>query len=222
MRYKRWLVLSVHSAAGLLSIALMLAFVLMGMGCGQPRVPMPDPGTRMFPAGTPVTSDQLTSALAAEQKRMEAEQKAEELRVKRELRQIQREAETLSASALTKAQDKAEEVAENAVISSEERQAKLAALASTVAQAQADIEARQSFVHNLTQLASVGLSNSGLPGGGLAASLLVGVGGLLWGSKKSGDARSERAASTAHDEAWEESKKELMAMIAQMRGIEKP
>lgn len=210
---------AVSFCVGTLCLAACVFFLLMLVGCSEPRVPMPDPGTATIPAGTPVTSTQLTSALTAEQKRVAAEEKAETARIARQLRTIQREAESASASALTKAQDKAEEIAENAVITSEERRAKLEVLASTIAQAQADIEVRQNAIQQITQLAGVGLSNSGLPGGGLAASLLVGVGGLLWGAKKSGDAKTEKAASTAHDEAWEESKKELISLMAQMRGI---
>jgi len=202
--------------------AAVLAFFAGSGGCSEPRVPMPEPGTAMVPAGTPVTSAQLTTALTAEQKRVAATEKAEAAKVARQLRALQREAETDSKKALVKAQDKAEEIAENAVITSEERQAKLDALAATISQAQADIEARQNAIQQITQLAGVGLANSGLPGGGLAASLLVGVGGLLWGAKKSGDAKTEKAASTAHDEAWEESKKELISLMAQMRGINPP
>jgi TolA-binding protein len=213
---------AVSFTVGTLSLAGFLFFLLVLVGCSEPRVPMPEPGTAMIPAGTPVTSAQLSTALTAEQKRVEATEKAEAVKVARQLRTIQREAESDSKTALVKAQDKAEEIAANAVITSEERHAKLDALSATIAQAQADIEARQNAIQQITQVAGVGLANSGLPGGGLAASLLVGVGGLLWGAKKSGDAKTEKAASAAHDDAWEESKKELISLMAQMRGIQPP
>ena len=207
---------------GLVAGTLIASFLVVGMsGCSEPTIPMPDPGTRLVPPGTPVTAGQLQAALAAEQRQLASDERIEQAKAKRQLRSIQREAETASESAITAAQDKAEEISENVVLSSDARRAKLEVLTSTIAQAQADLEARQNVIQNITQLAAVGLQNSGLPGGGLAASLLVGLGGVLWGSKKAGDAKSERAASQAHDEAWEESKKELMALIATMRGVGK-
>lgn len=174
---------------------------------------MPAPGTAAIPAGTLVTAPQMQAALTAEKSKADADQRAEEIRTKAALRKLEREAQSQSAEAIARVQDKADEIAADAIVKADDRSSRLATLSESIAQAERDIEARRSAFENVVQLVGGAAQASGIPFVSQGGALLLGLGGVLFGAKKHADAKSEESASKAHDEAWEESKKELLALM---------
>lgn len=206
-----------------MSILALVSCMLFLSGCallGEPTVPAP--AGLAVPEGTPLTLPQYEKQIAAAQKQEEAEQKAAERRALREIAKLEREAKTASDEAVAVASDRAAEIADELEVSAGDRMAKIEVLMAGLESARASIEARQTFIDRALDLGGAVASNSGVPGLGLIAGPVIGALGLLFGSKKSGDARAEVAASRAHDDAWEESKKEMLQMLAMARGSHFP
>lgn len=188
-------------------------------GCallGEPTVPAP--AGLAVPEGTPLTLPQYEKQITAAQKQEEAEQKAAERRALREIAKLEREAKTASDEAVAVASDRAAEIADELEVSAGDRMAKIEVLMAGLESARASIEARRSFMEKAFEVTGLVAQNSGIPGLGLIAGPILGLLGVAFGVKRGGDARAEVAASKAHDDAWEESKKEMLQMLAMARG----
>lgn len=188
-------------------------------GCallGEPTVPAP--AGLAVPEGTPLTVQQYEKQITAAQKQEEADQKAAERKALREIAKLEREAKTASDDAVAVASDRAAEIADELQLSAGDRMAKIEVLMAGLESARASIEARQTFIDRALDLGGAVASNSGIPGLGLIAGPVLGALGLMFGVKRGGDAKAEKAASESHDQAWEESKKEMLQMLAMARG----
>jgi vacuolar-type H+-ATPase subunit H len=205
-----------------MTVSLCLVAGLMA-GCsliGDPKVPAP-PGLSV-PEGTPLTVQQYEKQIQAAQVREEAEQKAAERKALREISQLERAAKSASDEAISEASDRAAEIAEDVAMSATTRLEKIQVLTAGLDAARADIEARRSLVEKAFEVTGMVAQNSGIPGLGLIAGPVLGALGLMFGVKRGGDAKAEKAASDAHDDAWEESKKEMLQMLAMARGSSVP
>ncbi len=192
-------------------------------GCqlfGEPKVPAP--AGLPVPEGTPITLAQFEKQIESQRVKEEAAQKADERKATRIINQLEREAKNASESAIAAAQDKAEELIEDLQVKADGRMAALKGLQISLEQAREDIAARQSFIEGAIGLASTAADNSGIPGLGAIIGPALGLLGVAFGVKRGGDAKAEREASKAHDDAWEESKKELISLMASMHGIGRP
>jgi hypothetical protein len=184
-------------------------------GCqflGEPKVPAP--AGLPVPEGTPITLGQFEKQIEAARVKEEAAQKADERKATRIINQLEREAKTASETAIASAQDKAEELIEDLQVKADGRMAALKGLQVSLEQAREDIAARQSFIEGALGLAGTAANNSGIPGLGAIIGPALGLLGVAFGVKRGGDAKAEREASRAHDDAWEEGRKELLATIA--------
>ena len=188
-------------------------------GCallGEPTVPAP--AGLVVPEGTPLTLPQYERQLEAVLVREEAEQKAAERGAMREIAKLEREAKSASEDAIAEATDRAAEIAEDVQMSATTRLEKIQVLTAGLDAARAGIEARRSFIEKAFEVTGLVAQNSGIPGLGLIAGPVLGALGLMFGVKRGGDAKAEKAASDSHDQAWEESKKEMLQMLAMARG----
>lgn len=202
-----------------MSILALVSCMLFLSGCallGEPTVPAP--AGLAVPEGTPLTLPQYEKQITAAQKQEEAEQKAAERRALREIAKLEREAKTASDEAVAVASDRAAEIADELEVSAGDRMAKIEVLMAGLESARASIEARRSFMEKAFEVTGMVAQNSGVPGLGLIAGPILGLLGVAFGVKRGGDAKAEREASKAHDDAWEESKKEMLQMLAMARG----
>lgn len=205
----------------LVLLALLPLSVLSGCQFfGDPKVPAP--AGLPVPEGTPITLAQFEKQLESQRVKDEAAQKADERKATRIINQLEREAKSASESAIAVAQDKAEELIEDLQVKADGRMAALKGLQISLEQAREDIAARQSFIDGAMGLASTAANNSGIPGLGAIIGPALGLLGVAFGVKRGGDAKAERAASDAHDSAWEESKKELISLMASVHGFGRP
>lgn len=223
---------------------LILAATVLG-GCsliGEPKVPAP--AGLAVPEGTPITIDRYQAEVkAAEEKEQAAaraaaakadrEQKAEEAKTRLELAKLERRAKVVSEDSLASFAEKADELGAALQISAADRaasveqavadaKARVDAVHASFESARADVEARQTFIENAFGVATTVAQNTGVPGLGAIIGPIFGIFGMAFGAKKHGDAKAEKAASDAHDYAWEESKKELLAVLAMARGVSHP
>lgn len=188
-------------------------------GCallGEPTVPAP--AGLAVPEGTPLTVQQYEKQITAAQKQEEAEQKSAERKALREIAKLEREAKTASDDVVAVASDRAAEIADELELSAGDRMSKIEVLMAGLESARASIEARRTFIDRAFEVTGLVAQNSGIPGLGLIAGPVLGALGLMFGVKRGGDAKAEREASKAHDDAWEESKKEMLQMLAMARG----
>jgi len=180
-----------------------------------------------------VSIEQAQLDLLALEKQKEAEAAQERKDREAELRKAQRDAErALSRLANDSAEKVAEitDAADDAASAIDQRytnqdnarQQALAAIRSSFNARIASAQAQQNAIQNGFQFVGQVAQSSGIPGVSTAGGLLLGLGGLLWGAKKSGDAKEARAVarakddeSAAHDDAWEEQEKLKNAAVAQ-------
>lgn len=203
-------------------IALVAAIAILPLAGCEPKVPSPM-------SGRPVSIEQAQLDLSTLQKREAEEAKRDaELRAV-ELRRAQREAERAIKRADASHEASVDEIADAHAEAVETASVKYAGLSDARRRAMEDIAASTNAAIADAQAKAGAWSNafatvggiaqsSGIPGVSSAGALLVGLGGLLFGAKRHADAKAEKAASEAHDDAWEEKAKEAaaqQAMVAQ-------
>lgn len=212
---------------------LIVLVALTQTGCG-----LIDPKETSPISGEKLTADQLTAEYkqaekkaAADAKIAEIEQRQAEADLKRELAKIQREAtakatylEGETAAKIDNAAAEHEKATAVRVAEFEARKADLEATHERVQAALTSIQNRQAMTLEAFGFIGDIAKSSGLPGGGAIAALLA-IPGYYMGRKKGkaeGDLEGEKKASTAHDEAWDESKRELVSLLATLRGVSLP
>jgi len=225
---------------------LALLFAMCGMGgcslIGEPKVPAP--AGLAVPEGTPITIDRYQAEVRAAEAKAEAyvkaaaakadrEQKAEEAKTRIELARLERRAKVASEDSLASFAEKADELGAALQISAADRSAaveqaladarsRVDAIRASFESAKADVAARQTFIETAFGAATTVAQNTGVPGLGAILGSVLSVAAVAFGVKGHGEAKAERMASQAHDDAWEESKKEILAAIAMNIGRQNP
>jgi len=171
-------------------VAFLVTLTMLG-GC-TPKVPMPIDGPNIK-AGTPVSSEMLTAELAAAERKAEADAKAADAKAARELRKVEREAERGNAAVVAKAQDRADDIAAEHAATIELKAATLESFRAAAAQAQADIEARQTFITTALSVGGAIAQNSGIPGLAALVGPAIGLAGIAFGVKKNATANVYKA-----------------------------
>lgn len=194
-----------------IGLAIGLTLMLMLGGCeslglfGEPKTPAP--AGLNIPEGTPITLTQYQSAIKQRQAEEEAAQQAMERKALRQIAQIERSIKNQNESIVADGQAAAIEIADAVSDKAVERANMLSGLEANFTAIKADIESRRSMLQELAGVTAGVVSNSGLPGGSVIGSiigLVAGAGGLLWGAKQSGEAKAAHAATSAHNQAWDE------------------
>lgn len=194
--------------AGVVLSGIMLAAGCVGWNPLDPKVISPI-------SNQPVTAAQLQIELREAEQKAESEQRAADRKFARTLKAIQSQAEADIQAATDEYQDE-----------TGQRAASVDSIRARVAISQAEIERRKTFVNDSLDIVNTVAQSTGvvpLIGG---VGLLTGIAGMMLGrktgevsvQKQLADARveAEQKASLAHDEAWEESKKELLSLMTML------
>lgn len=153
----------------------------------------------------PVDAAQLTAELHDVETKAELAQKTAD-------RKFQRAVKSIQAQAEADIQNATDEYGDDAA----QRTASIESIRAAVSNCQTEITNRKTFVSDVFSFATDLGKSSGIPGVALISSLALAVGHKIGSSSQK--IETEKAASAAHDDAWEESKKETMAWIGTLIG----